>query len=369
MVKVYIKKIRPKRIEEEVKRILLTTQYRPLKKKIFIKPNISGAYKPTSPCIVNPKIIGGLVEYLRDFGYKEIMIGEHPVSKEVKKVFQVSGYSRLEQKYNVKLIDLSKVEIKLIDLERLKVTLPRFLFDAEYEYINVAKMKTHIQTTVSLCTKNQKGLLTNFESRRKMHTIGDLHENIKSLAQVIKPDYCIIEALNSLEGNGPGRTGREVKNTNIIMCSASMEAIDWAAVQLMNIDPHRVKHLIKPADKVELIGQMIKRKFLLPGDHFQKLNVHFWITDKTCSGCSELIGEFRRKLLAHPYHLIKVLSLALRERIDILTGGIELPKVNSMSKVVCLGNCMKEVARRYNLPIIDGCPPQKVDFSKIFEDD
>lgn len=361
MLRVYIEKINPKKIEKEVKRFLSCIDYQPSKKKIFIKPNICGLYKSNSPCIVNPRIVGGLIEYCKDLGYKEIIIAESPVSRDVEKVFKISGYTQLEQRYKIKLLNLVNVERISVDLGRIRVNLPRFLFE-DYEYINVAKMKTHIQTKVTLCTKNQKGLI-DLGDRKKMHISGDLQENIKILAQKIKPDFCVIDALNPLEGNGPGRTGKEVKNMNTLVAGRSMEAVDWIATKLMGIDPMEVRHLIKPKEDIEIVGPVKKRNFLLPSDHFQKFNIHFWITDKTCSGCTDIMGEFKKELLRHPNYLVKFLYLALWRRLDILTGGVNPPKTKG--KIICFGNCMQEKAKMYNLPLVKGCPPSVKDLIEM----
>lgn len=115
-----------------------------------------GLYKPNSPCIVNPRVVGGVIEYLKDNGYRDILIGELPVPKDTDGVFTISGYRLLSKKYNVKLTDLSFCARGRLELGDLSIELPELLLNNEYEYINIAKMKTHIQTKISLCTKTKK---------------------------------------------------------------------------------------------------------------------------------------------------------------------------------------------------------------------
>lgn len=362
MSKVYINKIRTNEIENEIKKILEDIGYLPKKARIFIKPNVGGFGKPDSPCIVNPRVIGGVIGYLQDNGYKDILIGELPIPKDSNGVFNMSGYRALSKKYNVELTDLSLVDRTQLEFRDLKIGLPKFLLHNEYEYINVAKMKTHIQTRVSLCTKNQKGLL-DFSGRRIMHIEGDLQENIRLLGQIIRPDFCIIDGINALEGDGPGLDGKEVRKFNVVVSGESMEAVDWVGAQLMGIDPSTVRHLLTPSEKIDVRGESVtkvKRDFILPKVHFQKLNVHFWLTDKTCSGCSGIMGGVKRKLAKSPLRLFRFLCQVFLGRIDILTGGVDIP--GKHGKIICLGNCMQEIAKLHNLSIVKGCPPEITDF-------
>lgn len=365
MLQVYIRKIKEKKISKEIRELLSDIQYVPKKQKIFIKPNISGFYPPDSPCIVNPIVVAGIIEYLKDYGCREIVIGELPVPKDVIGVFKISGYKSLCERYGIKLLNLGEIDRRAIMFNDFEITLPSLLLDGQYEYINIAKLKTHIQTVVSLCSKNQKGLL-DFSARLLMHIKGDLHENIKLLTEKIKPDFCIIEGINALEGDGPGRSGKSIKKFNILILSKSIEAIDWIGSRVMGIEPKAVKHLSEPKDDIEILGEsieIVRKKFLLSRDHFRQYNIHFWITDKTCSGCSESMAGLKRNLFDSPLLLIKFLYYAFLGRLDILTGDAEIPK--TCGKLICLGNCMEEKARIHNLPLMRGCPPDMKDLSKV----
>lgn len=365
MPQVHIKKLRTKNIKKEITRFLADVSYLPAKKKVFIKPNISGMYPAYSPCIVNPAVVEGVVEYLKDLGCTEIVVGELPVTRDVNAVFGLSGYRALAKRHTIQLLDLGEAQRRSISFRGFDISLPVIILDGQHEYINIAKLKTHIQTTVSLCTKNQKGLL-DFSARRAAHSEGDLHENIKLLSKKIKPDYCIIDGTNALEGNGPGRAGKAIENFNLLMLSKDMEAIDWIGARVMGIEPKTIKHLSEPLTRIEVLGETVEstqRKFVLSKGHFKQFNVHFWITDKTCSGCSEAIGELKRDLFRFPLALMKFLYFAFLARLDILTGDIEIP--NTRGKVVCFGNCMKEKAVVNNLPIVLGCPPQSKDLCSI----
>jgi len=357
MAYVYIWKIISREIENEVKYLLSQIKYFPRKDRIFIKPNICGLYKSTSPCIVNPRVVGGIIEYLQENNYRDISLGETPVSEDAEKVFEISGYKKLCERYHVNLLDLRRTERERVKLQHFEVALPKFLLEGDYEYINVAKMKTHIQTVVSLCTKNQKGLL-DFPDRKRMHIIGSLHENIKSLTEKIRPDFCLMDGINALEGDGPGRTGHEIRGLNVIMASSNIVDIDWIGAQVMGIDQRTITHLSVPQTNIEISAfrtEGVLKQFVLPQDHVHKLKIHFWFTERTCSGCSDIVGMVKSNIYYYPLPFLKLIYLAFWGRLDILTGDVSIPK--NHGKIICLGDCMKERAATHNLPIAEGCPP------------
>lgn len=361
MPKVYLRKIGRLSIEGAVTKYLDEIRYSPASNKVFIKPNVCGFYKPDSPCIVNPKVVGGIIEYLKKKGIRDITIGESPIPDDVTKVFEVTGYARMAEKYDVALLDLNKAEKAAVSLPDFNLSLPKFLLEKECEYINVSKMKTHIQTTVSLCVKNQKGLL-DFPGKRNMHTRGDLHENIRLLSEKIRPDFCIVDGTNALEGFGPGSSGTEIKNLGLLLLGQDMHAVDRSCCMIMGINPGLVKHLHKGSDTdIDEVdgfnGIQIKNSFFFPKVKcFRKLKFHMWITDKTCSGCSNLMGELKNEAFGNFKLLCKITEFTLLHRLDILSGNSRLPP--KYGRVILLGDCMKETAAEKNkFCFVRGCPP------------
>ena len=61
---VLIKKL-DKNIEKSVFDALTEINYIPKKKKVFIKPNIVNPFKPEEAFITNPRVVSGVIDYLR----------------------------------------------------------------------------------------------------------------------------------------------------------------------------------------------------------------------------------------------------------------------------------------------------------------
>jgi len=356
-------KINKTSIESDVKKCLKEIGYIPKKNKVFIKPNIVSIFKPESPCITNPKVVAGIIDYLHDLGINDIIIGEGSVSPEFNKVVDTSGYSKLCKEKNVGLLNLYKTPRRKYNFLNGPLFLPKIL--DEYEYINVAKLKTHIQTTVSLCIKNQKGLL-NIKDRKLFHKT--LHKSIAELYKMIQPDLSIIDASNGLEGNGPGVMGKEIKNLNLLILGDDSWEVDAVATWLMGIKLSTVKHLTlinKNSNKIRKYLREIKRyqkRFKLPSATYKFLKITYEWSENTCSGCSSKMSLIKQEAFRNPVLFLKLVYHSLFGRLCIITGKPE--NKERKGKIICIGNCSKEFALKHGLNFVQGCPPKLKDILK-----
>lgn len=356
---VIIEKIK-KDIEASVYRTLEKLKYIPCQRKIFIKPNIVNAHKPNAPYITNPRIVAGIIDYLVDKGVEEIVIGEGAVGKDSEGIFRATGYAKLCRHKKVRLIDLHNAERIQVEFNGAHIFLPKIIFESEY--ISVAKLKTHVQTTVSLGLKNQKGLLS-IRDRKNFHR--NLHESIAKLASLVHPRLSVIDAINGVEGNGPGSMGNEVQGINLLVCGTDFLLTDFIAAKLMGISPDQVRHLKKAKDfGISQLNDIImgedleklKMSFALPKDHHRIFNAYYWWSEETCSGCSSLLGDIKKEVFKSPLLLLKTFHWGFLKRLDLIMGDrAKLP--DGHGKIICIGNCARRFAEEHKLPIVYGCPP------------
>jgi uncharacterized protein (DUF362 family) len=161
--------------------------WKPKYNGVFIKPNIGAASVSVN---TDPNVVRGIIHYLQGIGVTDIIVGEGSVETEYQSTeynFQHQGWNDLAKEEHVTLLDLNNCERVAKPWQYGKdkgmdsLMLPKVLENRSY--INVAKLKTHMQTLVSLCTKNQKGLLDS-ATRKRFHKWG-LHEPIARLAEVV----------------------------------------------------------------------------------------------------------------------------------------------------------------------------------------
>lgn len=348
-------------INQKVRELLELLDYRPAKENIFIKPNLTSTFSPRTGIITSPRIIEALIMYLRDrYPERKIVVGDGcATGASFEDVFRISGYGYLVKKYGIEVVDLDGVDRSDVRWKYGTLRLPELL--GTHEYINVAKMKTNATTVATLAMKNQKGLLER-KMKRSFHVKMDLHDAIRKLCAVVRPDLNIIDGMPALEGNGPTVMGTS-KRMNVIMASDNLYAIDNAALKIMGIEGSKVRHL--PAfDDYTTVGEPLEKfiqPFRLPDPspwNVGRLYIHF--SDAICSQCDMNLQRTTLPSFGDPSSLAflsrYIASGSFLKRIDILSGAAaDVPA--SAKKPLCYGNCLRPLAAKHGLPIVEGCPP------------
>ena len=333
--------------------------YHPQRDALFIKPNVPDAGPPGQGLYTDPAVVEAL---LKCFPGRQIVIGEGCiVGRDADQALARTGYASLAERYGAKAVDLERAERFDAEWPFGRLRLPTYL--RTHEYINVAKMKTHVQAGVTLGMKNQKGLLTHADKRR-FHRLG-LNECIQALAQVVQPALTIVDGIVALEGDGPWRYGRS-KQMNLLVAGTDLIEVDNVCLQLMGFDPRHALH-IPPLPAVETVGLSIAEArqafaFEFKG-YFRYKNVYEHLYD-SCSGCNWTLYHAFKAVKSNRWRRLKFLYRGQWRRLDIVMGhATALPLGHG--KVVCLGECAREFAEEHGLPLAGGCPPQAEDVVQL----
>ena len=332
---------------------------------IFIKPNVVIGTGDAG-IITSPRVVEALLKYFS--GYT-ITIGERSaVGVSTTEALERSGYGELARRYGAELVDLSRAPRTGVTWERGTLQLPEVLF--ENTYINVAKLKTHFLTTVSLCAKNQKGLLS-VKDAKKFHFIG-IDQAICDLGKAVKPDLNIIDGIQALEGNGPTTFGK-TKKVGVLLAGDDLFQIDSAASTLMGIDPRSVKHLVPQEMSEDLRDRLtsFSSPFLKPSleNCLTVETVHFHNIRNCCSGCILAIDNGINWLMSEEKELwLQLLKKLSMESYNIYLGvGKNLARAGELANLRAFGSCSAHFARQNNLPCIKGCPPSPKEILHLFE--
>lgn len=181
--------------------------------------------------------------------------------------FEVSGIGKLS-KY-AEIINFEKEEKEFVDFKNLKqVPLPKVLKEFDL-IINIAKLKTHSFTGVTLCMKNLYGCIPG-KMKSYYHKILKTRKNFSKflieLYEKINPQLNIIDGIEALEGNGPGASGKIIKS-NLIIAGDNAPAADIIASQIMGFNPYSIYTNkfsdIKKSDII-IIGNLPKLNFKKP---------------------------------------------------------------------------------------------------------
>jgi uncharacterized protein (DUF362 family) len=344
------------------------------KKSVFIKVNVVRPAKPNSCVITHPIIVEALINVLRNLGLKQITIGEGPAAGvNVDTAFKTSGYLHLAQKMKVRLLNLNNTKYVKKEWDNGILELPVDLLQSDF-YINVPKMKTHFHCGVTLSIKNQQGLLTP-QAKKENHCKFDLHQSLVSIAKIIQPDLIIVDAINSMEGEGPTK-GRE-KHTKVMVYGNNMLETDIACCHFMGVSPSQIKHISYAiqerlgADNPEIKGHaftQLKTAFKMPSPKpKQILNFYSWKNYRACAEDEHSFDKAIHMALKNPKYWFtffpKFLYFVIFERFDLLRGKkARVPE--DAGRVLCIGNCCQDVARKNDAYFVPGCPPKPEDILK-----
>lgn len=339
---------------------------------VLIKPNLSAIWSDPGE-ITHPKLISSLIKYLQKFNCK-IIIGETdnlgPSDKpwNFDDIIKHSGYDIFRGLPNVEIIDFEKQEQIIKKVDDLVLSIPKIFSEIDY-YINVAKIKTHWQASVTLSLKNQMGIMP-MNTRKIFHREG-LEESIAKLSKVIKPDLVIIDGVEGMEGQAPH--WGELKKSNMIIVGTDMIRTDSLASYLMGFDPEKILHINLAKNfsstKIDNIDFKVFEKFK---DKFKVANGKIPISYKkisvwqegghACTGCGRAVELLKRNILKQNMKLIiKFIFKAFFQKTDIILGKVDPENTkldfSKMGKVYCIGNCTKELAEKKNFPHLPGCSP------------
>jgi uncharacterized protein (DUF362 family) len=346
-------------VDRAMSELLDLLEYRPRREALFIKPNLPEAGPPGLGLYTDPAVVGAL---LKRFTGRQVVIGEGViVGRDADAALAKTGYAALAERYGASVVDLERAERFEVDWPFGQLRLPAYL--NTHEYINVAKMKTHVQTGVTLGMKNQKGLLTHSDKRR-FHRLG-LNECIRALAEVARPALTIVDGIVALEGDGPWRYGR-AKQMNLLVGGTDVIEVDNVCLQLMEFSAAHAAHipLLTEVGTVGLSVAEARRPFAFDyKGYFRYKNVYEHLYD-SCSGCNWTLYSAFRAVRSSRWRRLRFLYRGAWRRMDIVMGhAARLPEGHG--KVICLGDCALRFAQEQGLPIARGCPPNTEDLLKL----
>jgi uncharacterized protein (DUF362 family) len=221
-------------------------------KTVIIKPNLVSPLPSTSGATTDPQVVRAIVDMALYAGASRVSIVEDPPLGKTA-YWSACGYDVVFNNYNpqVELVDLRNDPFISVPVPGgyayQSVWLPARVMDPNVVFISAAKMKTHVNATVTLSIKNLVGLaqqeayqLAGPLARQDMHYRGiDLSAVDLLLARPIH--FSVIDGIWGMEGNGPIQ-GIPV-SMNLVLAGRNPLAVDRVALAAMRVSQNAVPHL------------------------------------------------------------------------------------------------------------------------------
>ena len=235
------------------------------------------AVSPENAVTTHPLFIESIVEGITKVtGRSEnIVIADSPAASiaytklNLRRLYEKTGLADVAERTGCRLnFDTSHLNFSLDNgssIKSFKIIKPAI--DADV-IINLPKFKTHSLTAISGAIKNLYGIIPGFTKISYHFSYNDVEkfsEMLLSLVKFIKPALNIMDAVLSLEGEGPGMSGIPRK-TSLILASDDAIAMDIISTAIMNmkLEFNPVLEAAKrkfntnlDADNIEVLGEKL----------------------------------------------------------------------------------------------------------------
>ena len=267
MSKVLIRNADEGTVKKVVDEIFTTFKVDLKGKRVFIKPNLIGAYPPEKGATTHPALIKAIVEAC-EVQTNKIVVGDNPMralgTGGIDRTAEVTGIRAAAGKYFQNIgghAESTDIGSQLVD----RLPISKVIKEIDY-FINVPKFKTHMLLGITGCVKNLLGLVpgsVKAELHYKLQHPKALTQLVVDLYRYRIPDLNIMDALIGMEGEGPSH-GKAVKIGKIIAGTNGVEVDAVVATMMGYESPAKVK-TIDVASKLGL-GEIDLSKIEIVGD-------------------------------------------------------------------------------------------------------
>jgi uncharacterized protein (DUF362 family) len=229
--------------------------------KVVLKPNLCTAV-PEQMESSNTKlaVTEAVCEVLLDQTSQISVVEADHIRQTTEQVFEATGYSELQKKYGVSLVNLSKSSMAKCQCEPIgEIALPRMLLECD-AFISIPVLKTHALTYFTGVLKNQWGCVPVALDRIQHH--GAIHEMLSSLHRLFHPQFSVVDATVCMEGRGP--VAGKARRLDAILASEDGVALDATCMRLVGLDPKLSRHVVFAAKQG--LGQAEKQNIEVDGD-------------------------------------------------------------------------------------------------------
>lgn len=256
--------------------------------RVALKPNLLSAVDPESAVVTHPCIFEAVAQIVVDYGGSPVLI-ESPAVVSLHNALKKARYLPIIQKLGIEIADTDSVEKISFDRARIfkHFEISSAFFGVDI-IVNIPKLKTHGLTYVTAAVKNLFGAVPG-KRKSQMHLrfpekrefcehILDLYGAFLTGFPVPKTMLHILDAVVSLQGEGPGTSGKP-KHTGAIIMSQDALAVDYTAVMLAGLDMNQVTTLTSGFSRN--LGISCPEDVHIRGESLDDMRIHDFIPAKS----------------------------------------------------------------------------------------
>jgi uncharacterized protein (DUF362 family) len=208
--------------------------------RVLLKPNLLTGSRPTKECVTRPEIVYCVAKLVQQAGGKPFL-GDGPAFGSARGVAKANGYLPICDELNIPIVEFKGKRYSTVGDNFNHLLLSKEVMEADV-VINLPKVKSHMQLTMTLGVKNLFGCVPgkmkawwHMEAGKDADRFGLM---LVETARTIDPDLTIVDGILGHEGNGP--SAGEPKELGVLAASGNVFALDQAMLAILKVDPESV---------------------------------------------------------------------------------------------------------------------------------
>ncbi|MGI5850008.1 MAG: DUF362 domain-containing protein, partial [Christensenellales bacterium] len=240
------------------------------KHTVAVKPNLLKMHKPEDCVTTHPLVVESVLKAIVGSGRKATIVespsGPYSI-RNLQPIYHATGMVDAVNSAGAALNDNFDVEQVFLEHGRAvkNMRIAKAVLNAD-SVITAAKLKTHTMMTYTGAVKNLFGVvpgLSKAECHFRLPDKEDFARMIVDIAEFVRPDISVIDAVWAMEGDGP--SAGDKRHIGAIIISDSPYAADFVAGRIIGLD-WRDNPVIKCAverglvceDSIDIIGDSIE---------------------------------------------------------------------------------------------------------------
>ncbi len=241
--------------------------------RVLLKPNLLTGARPTKECVTRPEIVYWVAKMVQDAGGQPFL-GDGPAFGSAKGVAFANGYQAMVEELNLPIVEFHGQRYATISQEFNHLLLSKEAMAADV-VINLPKVKSHVQLTMTMGVKNLFGCVPG-KMKAWWHMEAGKDEMrfaqmLVETARTIAPNLTIVDGIIGHEGNGP--SGGEPRQLGVLGASPDVFALDRAIIEILQINPQIIPTIVA-SQKLGLCPELSQINF--PHLHPQDLQIDDW---------------------------------------------------------------------------------------------
>jgi uncharacterized protein (DUF362 family) len=208
--------------------------------RVLLKPNLLTGARPTKECVTRPELVKCVAELVIEAGGKPFF-GDSPAFGSAMGVAKSNGYLPMMAELDLPVVEFHGKRYETASENFNHLLLSKEAIEADV-VINLPKVKSHLQLTMTLGVKNLFGCVPgkmkawwHMEAGKSADKFGEM---LVETARAISPNLTIIDGIVGHEGNGP--SGGEPRELGVLGASGNVFALDVAMLAVLNVEAQLV---------------------------------------------------------------------------------------------------------------------------------